>query len=221
MPIAEPAHDEIRRKAIEVLQRAEYQRALSDAESGGGDNLLLKAVRWLLDGIAALADALSFLGFLKYPVAILLCLALVGLIYRMVRALAGTARLPVRMERERRECGVRAAEPEEYEALAASARRDDRFVEAVRWLLWAALLRIEQAEKRKPRPGATNRELVRRYRSTPLQAPLQTLVETIDVHWYGDRPASADDFERCRTSYEELREVLTSRMAAAPAADSR
>lgn len=214
MEIAAPADDDIRRTAAEVLQRADYELA-GDGLSAAGDSLLIRVLRWLLDGFAGLADTLSFLGVFRYPVAALLCVTLVVLIYRLIRTLAGTARRPGQPVDERRERGSRASQPEELEALADAAHRDGQLVEGIRWLLRASMLRIEQAEKRRPRPGTTNRELVRRYRATPLQAPLQTLVDTIDLHWYGDRPAAADDYERCASSYRALRQAVLERTAAA------
>ena len=209
MPRHVPSADEIRRTAAEILQRPEYQLDSDSAEQSAVDSLLIRALRWLLDAFIGLAESLSILpGVLRYPVAALLCIALAFLIYRLVRALVGTARLSGRDDDAVRTRSARTVPPEELEELAAAAQRNGRSVEAVRWLLRASMLRLELAEKRKPRPGTTNRELLRRYRSTPLQAPLKTLVDTIDLHWYGDRPAEPDDFERCNDSYKQLRQVV-------------
>jgi hypothetical protein len=209
MPRNVPSADDIRRTAGEILQRPDYQLESDPTSQSLADSLLIRALRWLLEGFISLAESLSILpGVLRYPAAALLCAVLVFLIYRIVRTLARTTRLPETADAAPRTRSARTVPPEELEGLAAAAHRDGRITEAVRWLLRAALLRLELAEKRKPRPGTTNRELLRRYRATPLQPPLETLVDTIDLHWYGDRPADPEDFERCSASYEQLRQVV-------------
>jgi hypothetical protein len=163
-----------------------------------------------------LAESIAFLpGFLRYPAAALLIVAVGWLIYRIVRGLSRRVQLGRSDDAPLRDRSLRVADPEEFEALAAEARQAGRLVEAARWLLRAALLRLERSEKRKPRPGATNRELLRRYRATPVAAPLQTLVDTVDLHWYGDRPANEADFDRCHASYQALHHALTERAGSA------
>ena len=221
MPIDVPSADDIRRTAGEVLNRPDYQLDSDSAAQSSVDSLLVQVLRWLLDAFTGLAESLSILpGALRYPVAALLCILLGFLIYRMIRALVGTARISDKVDDSIRTRSGRAAPPEELEALAEAAHRDGRIVEGVRWLLRASLARLELAEKRKPRPGTTNRELLRRYRSTPLLSPLKTLVDTIDVHWYGDRPAAPQDFERCSASYDQLRRIVSARPAETGAAPS-
>lgn len=213
-----PSADDIRRKAIEVLQRPEYQLDAAPAGGTGNDALIWRVLNWFGDALLSLANSLSGLpGALRYVVAVLLIALLVWLVYRIIRSLAGAARLP-HPGAASGERGSRATHPDELEGLADAARRDGRIIEAVRWLFRAALLRIELVEKRRHRPGTTNRELLRRYRATLLQEPLRTLVDTIDLHFYGDRPARAADYERCRQSYEQLCVVIAA--AARPATAS-
>jgi hypothetical protein len=214
MPADPPTAETIRRMAETVLQRDVYQLDSGTEVPSLGDSLIVSALRWLASLFIALAESLAFLpGFLRYPAAALLVCVVGWLIYRMVRGLSRRVQVSG-PESELRDRSKRAADPEEFEALAASDRQNGRFVEAVRWLLRAALLRLERIEKRKPRPGTTNRELLRRYRSTPMAAPLQTLVDSVDLHWYGDRPADEAEFVRCRASYQELGLALAERTAA-------
>jgi hypothetical protein len=208
MPADPPTAEAIRHMADTVLQRDEYQLDSGAEMSSLADSLIVRALRWLLSLFVDLADSLAFLpGFLRYPAAALLVCVVAWLIYRIVRGLSRRVQV-TGPESELRDRIKRTADPEEFEQLAAAARQKGRFVEAIRWLLRAALLRLERTEKRKPRPGTTNRELLRRYRSTPVVNPLRTLVDSVDLHWYGDRPADEAEFERCRTSYQELNVAL-------------
>lgn len=206
-----PDAETIRRVAQDVLLRGDYRLESGSDSSAVAESLLVKALQWLLSLFQALANSLAFLGMLRYPAAALLVLVAAWLIYRIVRSFSRRVQGGQGSAQPPRDRSARVSNPEEFEALAATARGEGLFVEAVRWLLRAALLRLERTEKRKPRPGATNRELLRRYRSTPLGEPLQTLVDTVDVHWYGDRPAEEADFDRCQASYQQLNRALAER----------
>jgi hypothetical protein len=207
-----PASDQIRRKAAEVLQRDEYRPDSTTGEVS--ESLFLKFIRMVLEAIQGMADSLSFLpDWLRYPVIVALIALLLYVGYRIIRGIAGAARMPERSISTRTRQAT-AKSPDEYETLAADAMREGRVIEAVRLLFRAGLLRIEQAEKRPLRPGITNRELLRKYRATPIQEPLREMVETIDVKWYGGRPASSDDFDRCQAAYGVLREAIASRTPA-------
>lgn len=209
-PATLPAADEIRRKAAEVLQREEYRADTSTGD--GSESLVLKFIRWLLESIGWLGDSLSFLpAVVRYPIIAGLIALLLYVGYRMIRGIAGAARLPERSLSTRTRSATTKS-PEEYEALADDAMREGGVIEAVRLLFRAGLLRIEQAEKRPLRPGITNRELLRRYRATPIQEPLREMVETIDMKWYGGRPASSDDFARTQAAYALLRDAIASRV---------
>lgn len=213
MPLQTPDAETIRRTAQAVLENGDYRLESGSESSTVADSLLIKALQWLLSLFQALADALSFLGVLRYPAAAVLVLVAAWLIYRIVRSFSRRVQGDQTGPELPRTRAVRVSDPEEFEALATAARGEGRFVEAVRWLLHAALARLERAEKRKPRPGATNREVLRRYRATPLGEPLQMLVDTVDVHWYGDRPADEADFERCHDSYQQFHAALSDRTA--------
>lgn len=206
-----PSPDEIRRKAAEVLQRPEYHE---DTASGSGEltrNILLRVFRWLGNAFEWLADSLWFLpGPLRTLAAILLCVLLAAFIIRIIYAIGKAARLPDRVHapRDRRQ---RARSAEELEALAEEEYFRGRVLEAVRLLFRASVRRLEDAEKRVNRPGTTNRELLRRYRSTPLYEPLRTMVDTIDVKWYGGRAVAPGDYDVCAAAHRQVRERIAAR----------
>ena len=95
MPPDVPSANDIRDAAREVLQGPDYQLESDSAAQSGVESLLVRALRWLWDGFLALAESLSFLpAVLSYPLFAFLCALLVYMIYRIVRALVWTARLP-------------------------------------------------------------------------------------------------------------------------------
>ena len=97
---------------------------------------------------------------------------------------------------------------EDLELKAEQAEAQGDFIGAVRLLFRASLLRIERAEERPIRRGITNWELLRRYRTSPLFAPLERFVQTIDSKWYGHDECVRDDCVNCRTEYVRIRGLV-------------
>jgi len=83
-------------------------------------------------------------------------------------------------------------------------------------LLQASVLRLEQAEQRINRPGTTNRELLRRYRSSAVVRPLSTLVDTVDQSWFGDRPCTRLDYLDCLSAHDEIASASAPEISTAP-----
>ncbi len=205
-----PAPDEIRRKAAEVLARPEYQNEQSTDEGSATQQLVLRLLRVLFDAFAWLAESLGFLpASLRYPVAAVLVLLLIVFLIRIISMMRKATQFPSRQVRARERQGL-SQTAEELEALAQQEFEHGRVIEAVRLLLRAGLLRLEHREQRPRRPGTTNRELLRRYRASPMYEPLRTLVETIDFKWYGDQPTSPEDYSACRDAEQRLRTALDS-----------
>jgi hypothetical protein len=97
------------------------------------------------------------------------------------------------------------------EQLAERASLAGDYIGGVRLLFRAALRRIELFEHKKLRPGITNRELLRRYRTSPLAAPLARFVETIDLKWYGSLPCERADYEACEIEHDRIRQHASQR----------
>jgi hypothetical protein len=179
----------------------------------------MRVLGWLGDLFRWLADSLSFLpDTWRYPAAAFLVLVLIVVIIRMMLGLRRATQLPSRV-RGLRTRQRRMQSPEELEQLALKERDREHWIEAIRLLFRACLLRLEKLEKRTMRPGATNGDLLRRYRRSTVYAPLKTMVDTIDQKWYGDRPTLEADFDQCQAAHRELRELLEQH-ASAQAAES-
>jgi hypothetical protein len=201
-----PEPDVIRRKAAEVLQRPEYQPDVTDTDKGL-TALILDALRWVWEVLRSFAELLEGLpDWLQWVIQIGLVLLLVLLVGHIMYTLAKATRGPTRLH-EAEQPARRSRNPHELEQLAADAGARQDYIEAVRLLFRAGVLRLEIAEKRVNRPGTTNRELLRRYRTTPLFDALKLLVDTIDDKWYGDHGCTREDYEACRTAHARLRHL--------------
>ena len=53
--------------------------------------------------------------------------------------------------------------------------------------------------------SATNREYLQLLgEDLPVRGQLAVFVDTLDEHWYGQRPADRSQFERCEALYDRL-----------------
>jgi hypothetical protein len=203
-PALPPAAD-IRQKADEVVSRSYYD--LADTAGGDPVPLWMRMMRWLARPFEWLFKSMEgwpdWLRWLIVIVCIVLLIALVSHIaYTLVRAIRG----PVARVQRRYDPAHIEIDPASLERDAEQAVRMGDYIGAVRLLFRAALRRIEVAEKKKLRPGFTNRELLRRYRSTALFGPLERFVETIDNKWYGGEPCLQEDYLVCRTEHARIRD---------------
>ena len=99
-------------------------------------------------------------------------------------------------------------DPKEIERLADDAENQRDYSQAARLLLLATLLRLEQTQKRRFRPGTTNREHLRRYRDTGIFEPLRFIVDLIDRTWYGDAVCMPEHVLQCRQSYAKICQTI-------------
>jgi hypothetical protein len=126
---------------------------------------------------------------------------LVGLI---VFALVKAIRAPLLQRRLQLQPSAKEHDPKEFEKQADLAIAQEDYIGAIRWLFRATLRRLELFEKKKFRPGITNRELLRRYRASPLAESLVSFVNTIDVKWYGQMPCGQSEYISCRNEHGRI-----------------
>lgn len=203
-----PPSETIRDRAAEVLSRSYYDLDVAPRPSGPPWwwNILrwiLKPFQWLFESMDGLPDWLRWIIVVGLA---LLCLALIiHIIYSFVVAIRGTSR----RSRAAFKLGEsRDVPPEDLEREAETARTAGDYIGAIRLLFRAALRRIEVAEEKKFRPGLTNRELLRRYRSSPIFPALERMIETIDLKWYGGQTCLAQDYVACQAEHQRIRQAV-------------
>ncbi len=135
----------------------------------------------------------------------LLVLLVIAVIVAAVRAL----RTRERTRRRRTPPNVPGtSSPEHWEALAHTAADTGDLADAVRLLLKAAILRIEQFHQRIHRPGTTNREILHRYQRAAIAESLKALVDTVDRTWYGDHTCTHQEFDEALRHSSTIERML-------------
>lgn len=203
-PVADP--EVIRQTAAEVLQGDDYRTT-----TPANFDAFWKLLNGILEYFIGLLEALYDLSpFLYYAFTTFLVILLIGLIWHIGYSLK-TA-MSKRRRPEEYDMAESADEntPEAWENRARQAYGEHDYLSAVRYLLFAGLLRLELARKGHVRRGATNREYLRRYRNTAAYEPLAMLVEITDSRWYGGITCTADDVEQCLDALRHLERAVQS-----------
>ncbi|MCA9072948.1 MAG: hypothetical protein KDA84_28690 [Planctomycetaceae bacterium] len=194
--------DEIRRTAEEVLSRPEYSiEKQTELENLGW---LARILKWILETFQAffkLLDGLpDALRWIIVGILSLLVIVLLGhILWTLIRSTRNLSR-PTLSTTERE----RILSPAELERAADQAYEVGDFIAVVRYLFAAALLRIARVEDKPFRKGITNREILKRYRSTSLSQPLEQFVNIVDAKWYGHEVCNESDVQICREGYAQI-----------------
>jgi hypothetical protein len=197
VPSVLPPPDEIRRVAAEVISRRDYSLGEVNSEPSAFSKWLGGFLEDLFRPVASGFDALDAISpVLSWVVAILICAIVILLLIRICFVIkAAVARRKANSMQITYDDDNEISEgPEAWELRSRQAAVQGDYISALRYLFRAGLLRLEQAHKRKPRKGATNREYLRFYRNRPSSEPLTLFVQTIDLCWYGDRSCSRQDY---------------------------
>jgi hypothetical protein len=197
-----PDPETIRSTAQEVVRRPEFQIRPTHNGRVVWDMLwrLLEPIFRFFSGLWDISPVLAWLVIILLS---LLGIVLIGhIVYTFRQAIARRTRLGDALG-----LGARRIDPIELEREAEDAAVRQEFIQAVRLLFRAALLRIAQREKRELRPGTTNREYLRRYDKSAFANPLQQFVEIIDAKWYGYGVCNAQDYHACRHAHTVICEA--------------
>ncbi len=195
-----PAPDVIRRTADEVVRRPEFQLTPVRDFSPIWE-WLWRLIEPIVAFFGRLWDISPALAIVVVVVLTVVLVALVAhIMYAFARAISGGKGLAGTSAIERRRI-----DPSRLEAEADEAARREDYIEAVRLLFRAALLRLEHRQNREPRPGVTNREYLRRYRDSTLFDALRQFVDVIDAKWYGHGLCDEQDYDRCRLAHSLIR----------------
>ncbi len=213
-PQPTPAVEQIRAKAAEITARDAYDLQVRRADHTWFQDLLDEIYRWLAVPFRWIFDLTEgWPQFLRWAVILGLVALLLFLVWHILYSLARAMRDPLRGGSAPKKADRAVLKPEELERRAETARNSADYMTAVRLLFRAVVLRLEQAEEKPPRPGTTNRGLLRRYRDRPpVVDALRVFVETVDAKWYGDAPCEETDYSVCRAAYDDVRRRIGVRL---------
>jgi hypothetical protein len=197
-----PPPASIREKAAEVVSRPYFQL---DSSRPGGTPLVIQFVRWILSPFIWLFDQMEGVpDVLRWLIVILCVLMCIALVAHIIYTLATTISGPLGRRRTQYDAASHVIDPHEFEMQAELTLAKGDYIGAIRLLFRAALRRLEIFEKKRFRLGITNRELVRRYRATPLADSLIRFANTIDLKWYGQTPCEQADYLTCRNEHGRI-----------------
>jgi hypothetical protein len=212
-----PDGQAVRETARDVLARPEYQL---DASSDFSD-IIARIWAVILRIRDFIHDWFDWLWEMSPILAITLVVALIISLALLLWHIIWTTVVVIRRDRRAidalADLSGRKVDPAELAREADAASAGGNHILGVRLLYRACLVRLEQAEERAFRPGATNHEHLKRYRSTAVYDWLDRLVTTIDSKWYGPEPCLPSDFVECRDAYERICLLARGRTHAHPA----
>jgi hypothetical protein len=195
--------------ATEITNRPEYDLEPRQVETQWVVDILLSLLEWVIAPFRWIYNLTEGLPeFLRVLLVLALLVVLIAIVAHIIYSLATAIRGGDR--KLQADTPRRGIEPSEWERRASAAAASGDYITAVRHLFRAALGRLELVEKKPFRPGITNRELVRRYRSRgEIAAGLQLFVDTIDRKWYGGEVCSEGDYAVCRAAHADVRRAAT------------
>jgi len=200
----------IRQTASEILRGPDYLLTPGGPDQEAFIFRLMESLRRVVIAFGKWAESLYETAPVLYYLLVFGLLLLLGLLllhiaYALRKAFtrADSATVASRINE------AEADEPALWERRASEAQaRGDR-VYALRCLLMAGLVRLESGQKKRLRRGATNREILRRYKNSPAFEPLKLMVDLVDLKWYGGAPCEAADFDTGAQAYSRLRAAAT------------
>lgn len=207
-----PTEEQLRSTLQDVLSRSDYQTGSPSEPSEGMLQILATLLRWLLTPFRWLFEMTAGLpDFLRWTIVVVLSVILIAIFVHMAWTLYYVM---TGGRRPRRGIALPSDEADvelsvsDLEQAAEMAVDQGAFIEAVRFLFRATLARLAKREKRRFRRGMTNRQFLKHFRDTSISPPLNVLVTTIELKWYGDEPCENRDYDDCREAYGEIAVML-------------
>jgi hypothetical protein len=193
----QPSETEIRQRLKEVFARPEF----SPPEKTFYEWLREQLVR-LFAWLGGLREVNPLL-FWVLLVACLVLLLLVGVqvVWAVRRALSGDSRLlaaeEAQVKRQRQSLAYR-------EEAGRRAMLGD-FTEAIRFLFLSLVYYFDESGRVGFQQAYTNREYLSLFADRPdIREELAVFVDTLDDHWYGQRPTDSAQYEKCLALYQTL-----------------
>ena len=202
-----PPPEAIREAAREIISRPYYD--LEVARWGESMPWPLRLLEWLLTPFRWLYESMEgWPESVRWIVVAVNVVVLIALITHIIYTLVTAIRDPAARHKTQYLAERKELDPAELEVEAEQAGSRGDYIGAIRLLFRAALRRIELAENKKLRPGCTNRELLRRYRSKPFSSSLERFVDTIEQKWYGGGVCEPADYHACHLEHTRIREYV-------------
>jgi hypothetical protein len=203
----QPQPEVIRQTAEDVIQRPHF-----DLQPSEYDLTVLSRIRDflenlfepVLDAFGVLFDISPFLAWAVVLALLVVAIALiVHVVYSFRSAIHGRKHKTATPEESRN----RTANPLDWEKAAEAASENEDYTKGLRCLFRACLIRLEQANRGRVRPGTTNREYMQRYRNTPAADPLSLMVQLIDSKWYGGEPCNEEEYSLAHEAHSRLKTI--------------
>ncbi len=207
--------DEAGRTIVGVLGRPEFRQ---QQRQSAFQRWLLAVAEAILDAVDRLSGALGYAGWLVIAVAVVIGAILLALlilfIARMLPHLLGLLRGKRRVvaeepaPRQGPDLGPAAADRALRRAREFAERGD--WLEALRQVFWALLLRLDAAEVVDFRGEETNWTYVRQVRAeAPAASPaVERATRLFEARWYGEKSAAREDYETALGCHDEARGAL-------------
>jgi hypothetical protein len=197
-----PPPDQIQRAADEVFARPEF--APDAAQVPWLLRVLTEFFRWLASLRAA--DPILYWSLLA-GCFVLLVAVLAWVMYLVVRSI-GFSDADARRRLERQAADRRGRLSATYRDEAGERAARGEFTEAIRYLFLSLVYRFDEKGRVALHKAYTNREYLALVADdAPVRSQLAVFVDTLDDHWYGQRPAGPDQYERCLGLYDRLAAV--------------
>jgi hypothetical protein len=193
---AAPPPPRIRQELEAVYRRPEFRGPES---SGWLHEFLSSIVEWF-GALRVAAPPLFWL--LLITCVLLLCLLLFWVGWRVRRAFY----LGERAGREKADAQRRVRLSADYAAEARRQAERGDFTEAIRCLFLSLIYHFDESGRVGLQRAYTNHEYLELVAAQPeVRDGLRLFVDTLDEHWYGQRPAGRDQYQDCLALYERIR----------------
>jgi hypothetical protein len=192
-----PAPDEVRKKLDGVFRRPEFRP--QDPDSWLRD--LFRAIGRFLQWLGGLREAAPLLFWLLLSICVGLLVFLAVVVVRKTVTMFYNPGSAAQWAAARQ----RALRSAEFAAEADRRAAAGDYTEAIRCLFLSLVYRYDESGRVNFREAFTNHEYLGLFDGRPaVQNDLRLFVDALDEHWYGQRPASAAEYQRCRAAYEGL-----------------
>jgi hypothetical protein len=193
-----PSDEEIRDHLKEILARPEFSKSQFDI--------------WL-SFLQLLADVVGWLGGLRSANPILFWILVIGcsaMLAALIAHIGWTVRRVLFVDSQLRQADGLKEKREllsrvyREEATRSASAAD--FTEAIRFLFLSLVYRFDETGRVLFQRAHTNREYLALFDDRPtVRSSLAVFVDTLDQHWYGQRPTAREQYEHCFRLYEGLR----------------